>query len=79
MADVKFSFQCPGRMYAPAWVAPEGECQVVRPLLMLAPFLTLCSDEPPVLDSLQPCRRSLRKLTGAQLTCGASQCCCGSW
>lgn len=24
MADVKFSFQCPGRMYAPAWVAPEG-------------------------------------------------------
>lgn len=25
MADVKFSFQCPGRMYAPAWVAPEGE------------------------------------------------------
>lgn len=38
MADVKFSFQCPGRMYAPAWVAPEGECQVVRPLLMLAPL-----------------------------------------
>ncbi|NWX16281.1 ILK kinase, partial [Aegotheles bennettii] len=28
MADVKFSFQCPGRMYAPAWVAPEGECPV---------------------------------------------------
>lgn len=25
MADVKFSFQCPGRMYAPAWVAPEGD------------------------------------------------------
>ncbi|XP_022377450.1 integrin-linked protein kinase isoform X2 [Mustela lutreola] len=24
MADVKFSFQCPGRMYAPAWVAPEA-------------------------------------------------------
>lgn len=24
MADVKFSFQCPGRMYSPAWVAPEG-------------------------------------------------------
>lgn len=27
MADAKFSFQCPGRMYAPAWVAPEGECR----------------------------------------------------
>uniref|UniRef100_A0A7N6B1K8 Scaffold protein ILK n=1 Tax=Anabas testudineus TaxID=64144 RepID=A0A7N6B1K8_ANATE len=24
MADVKFSFQCPGRMYSPAWVAPEA-------------------------------------------------------
>uniref|UniRef100_A0A8C5MNT6 Scaffold protein ILK n=2 Tax=Anura TaxID=8342 RepID=A0A8C5MNT6_9ANUR len=24
MADVKFSFQCPGRMYCPAWVAPEA-------------------------------------------------------
>lgn len=24
MADVKFSFQCPGRMYSPAWMAPEG-------------------------------------------------------
>ncbi|KAJ8342377.1 hypothetical protein SKAU_G00323050 [Synaphobranchus kaupii] len=24
MADVKFSFQCPGRMFAPAWVAPEA-------------------------------------------------------
>ncbi|NXY81414.1 ILK kinase, partial [Alcedo cyanopectus] len=24
MADAKFSFQCPGRMYAPAWVAPEA-------------------------------------------------------
>ncbi|MGH0153927.1 UNVERIFIED_CONTAM: hypothetical protein FKN15_068765 [Acipenser sinensis] len=23
MADVKFSFQCPGRMYSPAWIAPE--------------------------------------------------------
>ncbi|CAL8334663.1 unnamed protein product, partial [Boreogadus saida] len=23
MSDVKFSFQCPGRMYSPAWVAPE--------------------------------------------------------
>ncbi|NXS04426.1 ILK kinase, partial [Oxylabes madagascariensis] len=31
MADVKFSFQCPGRMYAPAWVAPEGECPVPSP------------------------------------------------
>lgn len=27
MADVKFSFQCPGRMYSPAWVAPEGRHQ----------------------------------------------------
>lgn len=34
MADVKFSFQCPGRMYAPAWVAPEGEH--IRLLLLLA-------------------------------------------
>uniref|UniRef100_A0A8C7Z8W4 Scaffold protein ILK n=1 Tax=Oryzias sinensis TaxID=183150 RepID=A0A8C7Z8W4_9TELE len=24
MADAKFSFQCPGRMYCPAWVAPEA-------------------------------------------------------
>lgn len=24
MADAKFSFQCPGRMYSPAWMAPEG-------------------------------------------------------
>ncbi|XP_069059742.1 integrin-linked protein kinase isoform X2 [Pleurodeles waltl] len=24
MADVKLTFQCPGRMYAPAWVAPEA-------------------------------------------------------
>ncbi|KAK2828673.1 hypothetical protein Q5P01_019707 [Channa striata] len=24
MADAKFSFQCPGRMYAPAWMAPEA-------------------------------------------------------
>uniref|UniRef100_A0A8C5BU03 Protein kinase domain-containing protein n=1 Tax=Gadus morhua TaxID=8049 RepID=A0A8C5BU03_GADMO len=24
MSDVKFSFQCPGRMYSPAWVAPEA-------------------------------------------------------
>uniref|UniRef100_W5KN91 Scaffold protein ILK n=1 Tax=Astyanax mexicanus TaxID=7994 RepID=W5KN91_ASTMX len=24
MADVKFSFQCPGRMYSPAWMAPEA-------------------------------------------------------
>jgi integrin-linked kinase len=24
MADVKFSFQCPGRVYEPAWVAPEA-------------------------------------------------------
>ncbi|KAG8544528.1 hypothetical protein GDO81_022321 [Engystomops pustulosus] len=24
MADVKLSFQCPGRMYCPAWVAPEA-------------------------------------------------------
>ncbi|XP_034024252.1 integrin-linked protein kinase [Thalassophryne amazonica] len=24
MADVKFSFQCPGRMYSPAWIAPEA-------------------------------------------------------
>ncbi|NXU68285.1 ILK kinase, partial [Horornis vulcanius] len=31
MADVKFSFQCPGRMYAPAWVAPEGECRSQPP------------------------------------------------
>lgn len=23
-ADVRFSFQCPGRRYAPAWVAPEA-------------------------------------------------------
>ncbi|XP_075438418.1 scaffold protein ILK [Ascaphus truei] len=26
MADVKLTFQCPGRMYCPAWVAPEGVC-----------------------------------------------------
>uniref|UniRef100_A0A7N6BXI1 Scaffold protein ILK n=1 Tax=Anabas testudineus TaxID=64144 RepID=A0A7N6BXI1_ANATE len=24
MADAKFSFQCPGRMYSPAWMAPEA-------------------------------------------------------
>ncbi|PIO23062.1 hypothetical protein AB205_0145450 [Aquarana catesbeiana] len=24
MADVKLSFQCPGRMYSPAWIAPEA-------------------------------------------------------
>lgn len=24
MADAKLSFQCPGRMYSPAWMAPEG-------------------------------------------------------
>uniref|UniRef100_A0AAY4BHJ8 Scaffold protein ILK n=1 Tax=Denticeps clupeoides TaxID=299321 RepID=A0AAY4BHJ8_9TELE len=24
MADVKFSFQCPGRLYSPAWMAPEA-------------------------------------------------------
>ncbi|XP_066445031.1 LOW QUALITY PROTEIN: integrin-linked protein kinase [Eleutherodactylus coqui] len=24
MADVKLSFQCPGRMYCPAWIAPEA-------------------------------------------------------
>lgn len=24
MSDAKFSFQCPGRMYSPAWMAPEG-------------------------------------------------------
>ncbi|KAG7253029.1 hypothetical protein CRUP_031272, partial [Coryphaenoides rupestris] len=27
MSDVKFSFQCPGRMYSPAWVAPEVQIQ----------------------------------------------------
>lgn len=30
MADVKFSFQCPGRMYSPAWVAPEGRHQLYK-------------------------------------------------
>lgn len=39
MADVKFSFQCPGRMYAPAWVAPEGECLVARPPAAAWPLL----------------------------------------
>ena len=79
MADVKFSFQCPGRMYAPAWVAPEGKRPVARPLLCLGPFLALSPSQTLVPGSLQPCRRSQRKSTGARLTCGASPCCCGSW
>ena len=32
MSDVKFSFQCPGRMYSPAWVAPEGRSSSPPPL-----------------------------------------------
>ncbi|CAM9095720.1 unnamed protein product, partial [Lampetra fluviatilis] len=24
MADAKFSFQCPGKLYCPAWMAPEA-------------------------------------------------------
>lgn len=46
MADVKFSFQCPGRMYAPAWVAPEGEREAVRPLLPLCPLPLPCPSQP---------------------------------
>lgn len=39
MADVKFSFQCPGRMYSPAWVAPEGRhhSQRTDPVWQLMP------------------------------------------
>lgn len=46
MADVKFSFQCPGRMYAPAWVAPEGGCETVGPLLLLCPLPCPCPSQP---------------------------------
>lgn len=36
MADAKFSFQCPGRMYSPAWMAPEG---TTRPHYAQPPLL----------------------------------------
>lgn len=29
MADTKFSFQEKGRLYSPAWCAPEGESDVI--------------------------------------------------
>lgn len=38
MADAKFSFQCPGRMYSPAWMAPEG---TFFPLFVLPPAYLL--------------------------------------
>lgn len=46
MADVKFSFQCPGRMYSPAWVAPEGRHQShsADPEWQLEPLTDRCTE-----------------------------------
>lgn len=88
MADAKFSFQCPGRMYSPAWMAPEGTTHpstILNPHFYLFPTQCVaCTDRwnrPPanLLLFSQLCKRNPKTLIDDQQTCGALRCCYGSW
>lgn len=43
MADAKFSFQCPGRMYSPAWMAPEGIYSLLSFFVFHSTYFLLCN------------------------------------